>query len=298
MTKVTQGLQQTTAKPKFSSVISSDAYKKLINNTLSDPKRVVRFVATLTSAVATIPKLQTCDHNTIISSALVGESLNLSIAPGLGQFYLIPFEDRRNNRTVCTAQIGVNGYKQLAMRTGQYLDIDAIEVRKGEYKGRDKFTGKPTFEFVSDDDVREELPIIGYLAYFELLNGFKKSIYFSQEKMLKHADKYSQAFSREAYEKILAGKMDASEMWKYKSPWYDSFTGQSLKTVLKQLLSKWGILSTELVDAIRADQGVPVVEDGNIVSVEYVDHSPEEETTVGTGNNTIEVEPDTDDPLA
>ena len=95
----------------------------------------------------------------------------------LGQYWLIPYKNNKTGITVCQFQLGVAGYKQLAMRSGQYLDIDAIEVREGEYKGRDKQTGKPVFEFFDDDDVRESLPIIGYLAYFELLNGFKKSGY-------------------------------------------------------------------------------------------------------------------------
>jgi recombination protein RecT len=267
-------------KQRFSVAIQSDAYKNLINNTLGDPQRAVRFISTLTSAVSNNPKLQECEMSTVVSCGLLSESLNLSVAPGLNQGFLIPFNDKKNNRVVCTFQIGTNGYKQLAMRTGQYLDIDAIEVRQGEYKGRDKFTGKPIFEFVSDDDYRESLPIIGFLAYFELLNGFKKSIYFSMEKTLKHADKYSQSFSKDIYEKIQAGEIPKTELWKYQSPWYSDTVGQGLKTVIKQLLSKWGILSTELIEAIAKDQGVPVVKENQIVGVDYVDNRPEEENEI------------------
>ena len=148
----------------FSAVISSDGYKKLINNALRDPKRANRFVASITSAVSANPALQTCDAATIVSAGLLGESLELSPSPVLAQFYMVPYNDRKNNRTVAQFQLGVAGYKQLAIRSGQYLDIDAIEIREGEYKGRNKETGKPVFEFIEDDTIRESAPIIGYLA--------------------------------------------------------------------------------------------------------------------------------------
>ena len=253
----------------FSAVISSDGYKKLINNALRDPKRANRFVASITSAVSANPALQACDAATIVSAGLLGESLELSPSPVLAQFYMVPYNDRKNNRMVAQFQLGVAGYKQLAIRSGQYLDIDAIEIREGEYKGRNRETGKPMFEFIEDDTIRESAPIIGYLAYFELLNGFKKQVYFSHEKMLNHADKYSMAFSRQKYEDLQAGKIPQSEMWKYSSPWYTGFSGMALKTVLRQLLSKWGILSIEMQTALTSDMGT-INDDG---TVEYVDNS-------------------------
>ena len=269
----------TKKKPTFSAVISSDGYKKLINNTLRDPKRANRFVASVTSAVSASPALQECEASSIVSCALLGESLELSPSPQLGQFYMVPYKqkekrDRAGNvlTSACTVaqfQLGVNGYKQLAIRSGQYLDIDAIEIREGEYKGRNKENGKPIFEFIEDDTIRENTPIIGYLAYFELLNGFKKSVYFSHEKMLNHADTYSAAFSREKYEDLQAGKIPQSEAWKYSSPWYTGFTGMALKTVIRQLISKWGIMSIEMQTAIDKDMAA-INEDG---SVDYVDNT-------------------------
>lgn len=276
--KLSQAPSNTLAqKPKkFSEFMQSDAVKKLIATTLQDQKRAQRFAASIISAVSANPKLQECEQTTVLSSALLGEALNLSPSSSLGQYWLIPYKNNKTNISVCQFQIGVNGYKQLAMRSGQYLDIDAIEVREGEYKGRDKQTGKPIFEFIDDDDVRESLPIIGFLAYFELLNGFKKSVYFSMEKMIKHADKYSQAFSRKTYEDIQNGKVPQDQMWKYSSPWYSDFTGQALKTVIKNLLSKWGILSIELQNAVEYDQGVGVVRDGKLTGVDYVDNPAED----------------------
>ena len=273
----------------FSAVISSDGYKKLINNTLRDPKRANRFVANVTSAVSANPALQKCDAATIVSSALLGESLELSPSPVLAHFYMVPYEDRKNQRTVAQFQLGYKGLIQLAIRSGQYLDIDAIDIREGECKGRHKLTGKYMFEFIEDEAVRENTPIVGYLAYFELLNGFKKQAYFSHEKMLNHADQYSKAFSRQKYEDLLAGKIPQSELWKYSSPWYTGFTGMALKTVLRQLLSKYGILSIELQTAINNDMGVI----GNDGTVDYVDNSVDYGPDIGTEPTTINADPET-----
>lgn len=281
----------------FSAVISSDNYKKLINNTLRDPKRANSFVASVTSAVSANPALQKCDAASIVSTALLGESLNLSPSPQLGQYYMVPYKqkakyDRNGNmlapeKSVAQFQMGYRGYIQLAMRSGQYLDIDAIEIREGECKGRNKATGKYEFEFIEDDDIREELPVIGYLAYFELLNGFKKSVYFSKTKMMKHADTYSQAFSAEKYRDLLDGKIPQNDMWKYSSFWYKNFDAMAFKTVLRQLLSKYGIMSVEMQKAFDGDMG-SINEDG---SVDYVDNS--EEFTPDNDPNVIDVDPET-----
>lgn len=290
----------------FSAIISSDGYKKLINNTLRDPKRANSFVASVTSAVSANPALQSCDAASIVSTALLGESLNLSPSPQLGQYYMVPYKQKakydRNGelitpeKTVAQFQMGYKGYIQLAMRSGQYLDIDAIEIREGECKGRNKVTGKYEFEFIEDDDIREELPIIGYMAYFELLNGFKKSVYFSKAKMLKHADTYSQAFSAEKYRELQEGKIPEKDMWKYSSFWYKNFDGMAFKTVLRQLLSKYGIMSVEMQKAFDGDMGA-INEDG---SVDYVDNSPDtsaaDSGAEATGN-IIDVDPNTGEVL-
>ena len=297
---VNNTLTNTKKQAPFSAVISSEGYKKLINNTLRDPKRANRFVANVTSAVSANPALQKCDASTIVSAALLGESLELSPSPVLAHFYMVPYEDRKNQRTVAQFQLGYKGLIQLAIRSGQYLDIDAIDIREGECKGRNKLTGKYMFEFIEDEAVRENTPIIGYLAYFELLNGFKKQAYFSHEKMLNHADQYSKAFSRQKYEDIQTGKVPQNEMWKYSSPWYTGFTGMALKTVLRQLLSKYGILSVELQTAINSDMGA-IHEDG---SVDYVDNSADyaqaEPAPVAVDHSTGEVldTHDEEDPTA
>ena len=120
------------AKPKFTVVINSDGYKRLINNTLGDPKRAARFVTAITSAVSTNLELSACDPATIVSAGLLGETLNLSPSPQLGQYYLVPFEDKKNNRTVCQFQLGYKGYIQLAIRSGQYKKLNVLTIKEGE----------------------------------------------------------------------------------------------------------------------------------------------------------------------
>lgn len=256
-------LPQQQQKPKFSVAITTKGYQNLINNTLGDPDRAKRFVAAITSAVAVNPALQDCDAGTILAGALLGESLNLSPSPQLGQYYLVPFKRKAKlnkqgeviepESTVATFVLGYKGYIQLALRSGAYADLDVIEIREGEYKGKNQNTGKPQFCFVEDDDKREELPVIGYMAYFEYLNGFRKVIYWSKSKMMSHADQYSPAYSSSAHQKILAGEIADKDMWKYSSFWYKDFDGMAKKTLLRQLISKWGIMSTEMQQAFAND---------------------------------------------
>lgn len=258
-------------KSGMATFLSKDSVRRNVLQVVG-PKNAQRFMSSIISAVQTTPALQECSNQSILSAALLGEALSLSPSPQLGQFYMVPYKkkDRQGNVISCEAQfqMGAKGYKQLAMRTGQYLDLDVIYVRQGEYLGRDKYTGKQKFEFIEDDTVREDLPIVGYLAYFELLNGFKKQIYWTKEKMEKHADTYSQAFSLEKYRALQEGKIPAKEMWKYSSFWYKNFDEMAEKTMIRQLISKWGIMSIEMEDAYTRDMAV-LDENGNPV---YVDN--------------------------
>ncbi len=245
-------MNQLQNKPKFSLAIQSEGYKRLINNTLGDSKRAAKFIAAISSAVAANSSLQQCDAGSILSGALLGEALNLSPSPQLGQYYLVPFKDKAQ------FQLGYKGYIQLAIRSGQYKDIDVIEVREGEYLGRDKITGKHQFEFIEDEVERENKPIIGYMAYFEYLNGFYKNLYWSKEKMQKHALEYSQAYAS-----------DVKKGTNY-SFWTKDFNGMAFKTMLRQLISKWGIMSIDMQEALTKDMSV-VKEDG---TYDYVDNQP------------------------
>lgn len=271
--------------------LNQDAVKAQINSILGG-KRGTAFISSIVSAVQATPALQECTNPSILSAALLGESLNLSNSPSLGQFWIIPYNNKKKEVKEAQFQLGANGFKQLAMRTGQYKDIDFIAIHEGEYKGRDKFTGKQVFEFLEDDDERDSLPVIGYLAYFELLNGFRKSVYWTKNKMEAHADKYSMAFDLDTYRKIQEGKIPQKDMWKYSSYWYSNFEGMAEKTLIKHLLSKWGILSTELITAIDADMAV-IKEDG---TKEYVDNVPDviDAPTVEEGEKKTEAQSNSD----
>lgn len=263
-------------QPTFSVVIQSDMYKKLINNTLGDPKKATRFIASITSAVATNPALQECEPSSIVAGALVGEALELSPSPVLGEYYLVPFKNSKEGVTKAQMQIGYKGYLHLAIRSGQYKDIDVFEIHEGEFKGRDKETGKFKFEFIENEAERLSKPVIGYMGYFELLNGFRKTLYISKEEMEQHANTYSKAFNLEDYKKLQAGQIPEKDLWKYSSFWYKNFDTMAFKTVLRQLISKWGIMSIQLQEAFTKDMAV-MKDNGDY---EYVDSPTYEEEPV------------------
>lgn len=263
-------------QPTFSVVIQSDMYKKLINNTLGDPKKATRFIASITSAVATNPALQECEPSSIVAGALVGEALELSPSSVLGEYYLVPFKNSKEGVTKAQMQIGYKGYLHLAIRSGQYKDIDVFEIHEGEFKGRDKDTGKFKFEFIENETERLSKPVIGYMGYFELLNGFRKTLYISKEEMEQHANTYSKAFNLEDYKKLQAGQIPEKDLWKYSSFWYKNFDTMAFKTVLRQLISKWGIMSIELQEAFTKDMAV-MKDNGDY---EYVDSPTYEEEPV------------------
>ena len=263
-------------QPRFSVAIQTKTYQSMIANTLRDSDRQKRFVASITSAVAVNPALQECEASTILAGALLGESLNLSPSPKLGQYYLVPFKqkEKRNRQgelispetTKATFVLGYKGYIQLALRSGAYKDLDVMEIKQGEFKGKDPRTGRPMFEFMSDEEAWEKAPTIGYMAFFEYLNGFTKMLYWSKDKMMRHADQYSPAFSASAYKKLQDGEIPNGELWKYSSFWYKDFDGMAKKTMLRQLISKWGIMSTEMVKAMDTDNSISEISGDDIVT--------------------------------
>lgn len=266
-------------KPTFSMMINSKGYQKMINNTLGDPNRCKRFVASITSAVANTPTLQECEASSILAGALLGESLNLSPSPQLGQFYLVPFKqkakyDRQNNLIqpeVTKAQfiLGYKGYLQLVMRSGQVKKINAVEIKQGELIKFDPLNEEIECKLIEEWNEREATETIGYYAFFELTNGFRKAIYWSKEQMMSHADKYSMAFSRQAYINIQEGKIPEKDMWKYSSFWYKNFDDMAKKTMLRQLISKGGCpMSTEMIMAYEKDNSFNEVDDnGDVITV-------------------------------
>lgn len=253
-------------KPKFSVAIQTEVYQRMIRNTLGDPGRSTRFVATISSAVGVNPALQDCESGSIITAALLGESLNLSPSPQLGQYYMVPFKckakyDKSGSllETECSkAQfiLGYKGYLQLAMRSGNYKKINVMELKEGELVHFDPLNEEIECHLLEDYDEREKAPTAGYYAMFEYVNGFRKAMYWSHGKMLAHADKYSPAFSKEGYKKLLEGKIPDKDLWKYSSFWYKNFDDMAKKTMIRQLISRWGVMSTEMQKAYESDNGV------------------------------------------
>lgn len=224
-------------RPKFSVMISTPGYQKLINNTLKEPKRAQRFIAAITSAVATNPALQECDPATILSGALLGESLNLSPSPQLGQYYLVPFNNTKKGCKDAQFQLGYKGYIQLALRSGAYKRLNVFAVKAGELVCFNPITEEVELNIIQDEQAREKAPSVGYLAMFEYLNGFTKTIYWSREKMEAHALRYSKGYS-------------AKKGYTF---WEKDFDAMAYKTMLRQLISKWGIMSIDLQTAFEAD---------------------------------------------
>lgn len=232
---------------KFSVAIRSDAYKTLINETLGDPVVARKFVAEISTVVGNNYALQECDPKTIISAGLLAQSLNLPLAPTLGFCYIIPYGGK------ATFQVGWKGLVQLAIRTKAYEKLGVNEVHEGEYLGRDEF-GEPNIKY---NEECSNKPIVGYHAYFKLTNGFVKNLYWTKEMCEEHGKRYSAEYRTKG-----TGK------------WKEMPEEMSKKTVLKQLISKWGIMSTELMTVVEADQAV-VKENGEY---DYVDNEKEEKT--------------------
>lgn len=276
---ITNSLAKQEKKPSFGVMINSAGYKKLINSTLGDPKKATRFVTAISSAVATNPALQNCDAATIVSAGLLGETLNLSPSPQLGQYYLVPFNDRKNNRTTAQFQLGYRGMLQLAQRSGEYKRINAMAVKEGELIRYDAFMDEIELKYIEDEEQRQNLPTIGYFAMFEYHNGFRKVLYWSKAKMEQHALTYSQGYrAKKGY-----------------TFWEKDFDAMGIKTMLRQLLSKWGMMSLEMQKAYEADGGV-VNQDGSIDYVDSTDAAPQPDPVPVTAE-VVQEAPQQPDPM-
>lgn len=271
---VTNTLTQRNPSKKFSVAIQSDGYQRLINQTLGDPDRSRRFVAAISSAVANNPDLQACDAGSILSSALLGESLNLSPSPQLGQYYLVPF-NLKDRGKVAQFQLGYKGYIQLASRSGEYKKLNALAIKEGELINYDPLNEDVEVRPIEDEREREEAETVGYYAMFEYHNGFKKALYWTKQKMDSHAMKYSKGYQ-------------AKRGYTF---WEKDFDAMAIKTMIRQLISKWGIMSIEMQTAYAGDMGV-IGEDEQVQYVDSTDDAPE--YTV----EDVQVEPPADEPAA
>lgn len=294
---VQNSLASRQTKTGLTAYLTQDAVKKQINSVVGG-KNGTRFISSIVSAVQTTPALQECTNPSILSAALLGEALNLSPSPQLGQFYMVPFDNKKKGVKEAQFQLGYKGYVQLAERSGYYKKLNVLAIKEGELVRYDPLNEEIEVNLIEDDVEREETPAMGYYAMFEYENGFRKTLYWSKKKMLAHAEKYSQAFKRNGGAKSLElleqGKIPEKEMWKYSSFWFKDFDGMAMKTMLRQLISKWGIMSIDLQTAVDKDMAV-IHEDG---SAEYVENEQEEENVVAEQElNEVPKEPQNAEPV-
>lgn len=254
-------------KASIGAYLNNDAVKNQINKMLGSEKQGARFISSLVSAVTVNPALSECDNKTLVNAALLGTTLNLSPSPQLGQFYMVPFNDRKNGRTVAQFQLGYKGYLQLAIRSGQYKKLNVLAIKEGELESYDPLNEEIKVNLIDDEEKREKAKTIGYYAYFEYLNGFRKAMYWSREKMEAHAQKYSKGYA-------------AHKGYTF---WEKDFDAMACKTMLRQLISKWGIMSIDMQTAYLADEGAMSKDVGDFGTVDYVDTDATETTVPAPG---------------
>ena len=252
---------------------NTDAY---LTSVLAERKG--EFINNLTAVVANDAKLQACEPVTLMYAALKATALRLPLDPNLGQAYIIPYKNNRERKTEAQFQIGWKGFIQLAIRSGQFQTINTTDIREGEMQGYDLMTGEVNVKAVPE---RESKPVVGYLAYFKLTNGFAKSLYMTAEEIEQHATRYSQSYR---------GKYKDSSLWATDKD------AMAKKTVLKLLLNRFAPLSVDMRNAVQADQSV-LHGDGKL---EYVDNSKNQLAEVAENAMAEDVEsedlPTTQDP--
>ena len=241
---INNSLVQKKQNPKSSLTVylTQDAVKDQINKVVGG-KDGQRFISAIISATTTNPSLQECSNQSILSGALLGESLKLSPSPQLGQYYLVPYGK------VAQFQLGYKGYIQLALRSGQYKKLNVMAIKEGELIRFDPLNEEIEVKLIEDEIERENAQTAGYYAFFEYMNGFRKAMYWSKAKMESHALKYSPGYAADK-------KKGTSYTF-----WSKDFDGMAYKTMLRQLISKWGVMSIELQTALDADYAV-INEDG------------------------------------
>ena len=239
----------------FNRAITNPSTQKYLQEVLGERKG--SFVNNLTALVANNTNLQECEPYTVMFAAMKATALNLPLDNSLGMAYVLPYKDNKRGVTVAQFQLGYKAYKQLALRTGLFKIINATDVREGEISSRNRLTGEINFNFNENEKERLELPIVGFVSYFRLNNGFESTFYMSREEVEKHALRYSQTYK------------SPNKYVKENSKWTTDFDAMALKTVTKLNLSKNAPLSVELSDAIKADQSVMIKSENDY---EYIDN--------------------------
>lgn len=246
------------AKPAQQKTGLAAVIRSKIANTLAG-KKGEQFVTDVVTLVNNDPKLGKCDQVSLIASCLQAQTLKLSLNRSMGQAWIVPFEDRKLGRTMATFQIGYKGYVQLAIRSGQYRKLNVLAIKEGELVRWDPLFEDIEVDLMTNEKERAKAPTVGYYAMFEYINGFRKAMYWSRERMQEHALQYSQAY-----------RTDQARGWA-NSFWSKDFDSMAIKTMLRQLIAKWGIMSVEMQSALEADGKLAdgSFADGNVLDADF-----------------------------
>lgn len=268
----------------LNAIISNETMQKRMALMINDPNKRETFITSLMTMIQKTPTLQKCESGSLINAVLSGEALNLPHA--LSYYYVIPYNNNTKGKEYglkngeykeAQFMISWKGLYQLALRSNEYKKIIVSELKENELEYYNPITEEFTFKPIMDIKKRELAKTIGFYAMFELRSGFKQEMYWPIEKMEAHANQYSQAFKMDVYKKIQDGKVPQSDMWKYSSFWYKNFPEMGKKTILKQLLTKFGPMNVEMAKAAELDQSSVVIDDHGARPV-YVDNGEAADT--------------------
>lgn len=197
-------------------------------------KKAPQFMASILNLYNGDTNLQSAEPMSIVSSAMVAASLDLPVDKNLGYAWIVPFYDSKKGHKAAQFQLGYKGYIQLALRTGQYKSINVIEVREGELVKWNRLTE----EIELDLDAASSDKVIGYCGYFKLVNGFEKTVYWTRDQIEAHRIKFNKAKDKKSLNNV----------------WKSDYDAMAMKTVLRNMLGKWGILSIEMQKAMSEDE--------------------------------------------
>jgi len=251
-------------KTGIATYLGKDAVKQNIINVVGEA-RTTSFISSIVSAVQTTPALSECTNLSILNAALLGESLKLPPSPQLGLYYMVPFDNTKkvDGKEVKVKEavfnLGWKGYVQLAIRSGQYKKIVVTEVKEGEIVFN-PISEEMSINAVMDMAERQKLETVGYYAKIVLTSGFEKELYWTKEQMQKHAETYSKGY-----------RNDLKKGWSY-TFWSKNFDDMAKKTLIRQIISKWGVMSVDMQTAYERDMSV---EDAN-GNPNYIDNKPDD----------------------
>lgn len=248
---VSNSLTQANQKVSFTAYLTNEGVKNQINSIIGNGSNI--FITSIISSVNANSQLRECTYPSIMAAGLLGASLKLSPSPQLGHFYMVPYNDKEKGK-VAQFQLGYKGYIQLAIRSGQYKKLNVLAIKEGELVKFDPLNEEIVVNLIEDEEARENAETIGYYAMFEYVNGFRKAIYWSKKKMIAHAERYSKGYA-------------AHKGYTF---WEKDFDGMAYKTMLRQLISKWGIMSIDMEKAYESDMAV-INDDGSKTYVETED---------------------------